>query len=387
MTRICHLFDHSAGWQERIGISQLWEGLPAKSHTACLATIDPGAALRLQLAHRSVEVLARASSCLARAPRSLAGLAYDALTGAVAVRFLSRRRIDIVHAWGVEAAWAARAAGKPMVLEVFDPVVARRQIKRFTALARPRGFAVACSCEIVRRRLIEGGLAHQLCVVIRPGVDFSLISECKRGPLREQLGLAGDELAVIVPEPGDRLSRPADVFRAVALMAHSFGGVRLILPGASAEQRHIVRQATTLPGRSPLICPSASIPFERLLSISDVLAIGARGDLSTTSIAWAFAAGASVIATAIYATAELVSNKLNGLLLKPTTKGKSLVRPMMQAFRDRAEQEKAREVARGHAYEVFGLRRYVDQHLRLYENLLNGVAPGEGIRDSAMTAV
>ncbi len=385
MTRICHLFDHSAGWQERIGISQLGQPQSGRSYAACLATVDPGAAQRLHLPYHRIEVLGRPAGCPGRTSPSLAGFAYDSLTAAVTARFVAKRRIDLVHAWGVEAAWAARATGKPMVVELFDPVVARRQIKRLGALARTRGFAVACSCETVRRRLIEGGLAPELCVVIRPGVDFSLISDCKRGPLRDELGLARDELAVIVPEPVDRAGGSAEVFWAVALIAQSFGGVRLILPGTSGEQRRIVRQAATLPGRSPLICPGTRVPFERLLSISDALAIGARGDLSTTSIAWAFAAGASVIATAVHATAELVSHKLNGLLLKPT-EGKSLVPSLMRALCDRASQKKAREVARGQAYEVFSLRRCVDQHLRLYENLLGGVAPGEGIGDSAVKA-
>ena len=53
-------------------------------------------------------------------------------------------------------------------------------------------------------------------------------------------------------------------------------------------------------------------------------------------------------------------------------------------LQDRSSQDKCKEVARGHGYEVFGIRRFIDQHIRLYENLLSGVSPGEGITDSAV---
>jgi glycosyltransferase involved in cell wall biosynthesis len=173
------------------------------------------------------------------------------------------------------------------------------------------------------------------------------------------------------------------VFWAVALIYRSRGGIRLILPGVSAERRRIARQAGTVPDGSPLIHPPARIPFERLLAMSDALVVAPRDALSTTAIAWAFGAGVAVIGTAVYAVAELVSHQLNGLLFKQVP-GKSMVPAMIRALRDRTSQEKAREVARGQAYEVFSLRRCLDQHVRLYENLLNGVAPGEGISDSAL---
>jgi len=52
-------------------------------------------------------------------------------------------------------------------------------------------------------------------------------------------------------------------------------------------------------------------------------------------------------------------------------------------LQDRASLDKAREVARGQAYEVFGVRRFIEQHMRVYDNLMSDRAPGEGITDSA----
>ena len=121
-----------------------------------------------------------------------------------------------------------------------------------------------------------------------------------------------------------------------------------------------------------------------------------------------------VIGSAVHAVAELISSNLNGLLFKQTP-GKSMAPGVSQrlgqalfgregsplversaevdpppiggsAPADRALRAKLTETARGHAYEVFGLRRCVDQHVRLYENVIRGVSPGEGITDSAVVA-
>ena len=74
-----------------------------------------------------------------------------------------------------------------------------------------------------------------------------------------------------------------------------------------------------------------------------------RGDVSTTCIAWAMAAGVAVIGAATYAVAELASHKVGGLLFKPPLRGSSAP-AVVRLLRDREAQAKAKEV-RGQAYE------------------------------------
>ena len=97
------------------------------------------------------------------------------------------------------------------------------------------------------------------------------------------------------------------------------------------------------------------------------------------------ASGSAVIASAVYAVAELIANKVNGLLFNPQS-ATHLAGAVGRLLMDRDSQSKVREVARGHAYEVFSLRRYIDQHDRLRRNLATGCAPREGIVDSAVVA-
>jgi len=109
-----------------------------------------------------------------------------------------------------------------------------------------------------------------------------------------------------------------------------------------------------------------------------------HADISTTAIAWAFGSGTVVIGTAVHAVAEMVAHKVNGLLFK-RVRGRSIVPAVLKLLGDQTAREHVREVARGQAYEIFGVTRFVNQYARLYENLLNGAAPGAGITDSAVT--
>jgi len=370
MTHVCHLFDAAAGWEQRVALRSLLDRLPADRVVNTIAAIDPSAVPPLRPLERPIHVFPRP-------------VRLDALVAPLVRNFVDQRGVDLVHAWGVHAAAAARAATeRPLVIELFDPATAQREAKLLRTVARPTGFAIICSCEIVRRRLIEGGVPPGLCVVIRPGIDFGGINRCRRSSMREQLGVAKTDTLTIVPEPVMRESGSFEAFWAAALLNHFDRGMWCIVPGASREQERIARYAATAPSRATIISPGDGHPFEELIAVSDVLIVNARDDVSTTAIAWAMASGAAVIGSAIPSVAELIVHKANGLLFKQV-RGKSEVGTLVRLLQDRASLDKARGVARGQAYEVFGLRRFIEQHMQVYENVMSNRAPGEGIIDSA----
>lgn len=373
MTHVGHLFDASTGWEQRVGVSQLMDRLPGDRYTSVLAAIDAAGARALRRLSRPIDILPRFGE--------IAALSAPAVS-----RFVERRGIDLIHTWGVHAAAAARGLPHlPLVVQLFDPLAATREIQRLRALLRPEKFAVLCSSQIVRRRLIEGGFPAELAVLVRPGVDFALINRCRRSTMREQLGLGGTERVVIVPQPLTRSGGQFEAVYATMQRNHLSGGFRVLLPGASREQRRIVHFARNLPFSAPITVPDDPFPFEELVAVSDILLITPRGDMPTTSIAWAMAAGAAVIGTAVYSIAEMIANKVNGLLFKQVP-GRSMATAISRLLMDRASQDKAKEVARAQAYEIFGLRRYVEQTMQVYENLLAGAPPAEGITDSAIDA-
>jgi len=369
MTQVCQLFDAAAGWEERVASGQLLERLPRDRFDCRLAALDPRPMCWLREFRREVTLFPRLGAAV--------------LAGPLVRRFVVRRGIDVVHAWGLRAALAAGAAGKtPVAVELFDPRLSSWDLKVLRTLARSACFAVVCSCQIVHRRLIEGGIRADACVLIRPGVDFAVINQARRGPLRGELGLSPADFVVITPPGGAADGECLEAALAAKLVDYLAPPVRIIVPGARRSDRRARRFAGSLPGDPILVHAGRQVPFEELLAISDALVVATRGDTPSTAIAWAMAAGTAVVAGAVHSVAELIANKLNGLLYKPQTDRTAAV-PVARLLQDRDAQRQSRETARGQAYEVFGLRRFVDQHARLYANLFEGEPPGDGIVDPA----
>jgi len=373
MTTIGHLFDESAGWEQRVAVTQLLERLPPDRFPQVLAVTSPAARSALRGLDRPIETFSRLASVAALAGPNLA-------------RFAAHRGIDVLHAWGAAAATVARTlSDTPLVVHLFDPCSAARSVKLLRVMAASRGFAAACSCEIVRRRLVEGGVPFEATVVIRPGVDFAAISRFRRSGLRERLGLSRAHRVIILPDVAEGSGSRLEAFMAVALQHALTPDLRVIVPGDGLEQRRIARFAATVPQPGALVATHDRYPFEQLVAAADLLLITPRGDASTTSIAWAMGAGVGVIGTAVYAVAELIASRVNGLLFKQTP-GRSMTLPIVRLLEDHEAHAKVTEAARGQSYEVFSVRRFIEQHARLYENVLAGVKPSEGITDPAMRA-
>jgi hypothetical protein len=270
-------------------------------------------------------------------------------------------------------------------LSWFEPQLTDRQARLLRTIGEHARWAIACATATVRRRLVEKGIPPDGAVVIRPGVDFGMINQARRSDLRMRLGVQLQQRLLIAPEPATRAGGQFVLFWAAAIRSFVEPDVRVVIPGDSPEQRRIARLARQIGFARHLICPGAGVPFEELVSVADVLVVASEGEVSTTSIAWAFGAGVPVIATAVHATAELVANRLNGLLLKPQPQTRMAAK-IAAILEDRAALQSVVQTARTQAFEVFSVRRYGDQYARLYENLLAERRIDDGITDAAQTA-
>jgi len=366
MPRVCHVLDASAGWEQRLALGILRDRLDPSRFPQRAASLGPTA----------IPETAR-----------LYPLGPTASLSAPALRrFFEREPVEVVQTWSVPSAAAARAASdRPLAVELFDPTAVREDLKQIRTLDERGSVAWVCASGVVRRRLIEGGVAPDRCVLIRPAVDFSRVNRVRRSPLRETLGFPREQTLILTPEPVTRESWAFEAFAAASLANHLRGETCLIVPGISAEADRIARYASTLPSRPTLLRTYDQYRFEELVCVADVLLVPATGNLSTTSIAWAMAGGAVVISAAVPAIAELVAHKVNGLLFNPKA-GCGPIVSIAKLLNQTDDFPRLREAARGQAYEVFGIRRNVEQHARVYENLLSGAAAGEGVVDSAHVA-
>ena len=302
-------------------------------------------------------------------------------------RYLRDQDIGLIHTWGVQAAVSAAAAatagGIPVVIELFDPDLSDRQANMLRSIQWAPGLGIACSTETIRLRLIEKGIEPGLCTVIRPGVDFATINTARRSDLRARLNLTPTDRVLITPEPASRRGGHFAAYWTAGVRSYLEPRLRLIIPGQSREQARIAYLAEGSGLSGFLRCPGDAFRFEELIAIADALLFPAAGDVPTTAIAWAMAAGVPVLAAAVYATAEMLADRHNALLVGPD-RPKRVALNMVNLLDDPEELRKVSETARGQAYRIFGLRRCVDQHARLYDNALNGRTPGEGIVDSSL---
>ncbi|NOX58765.1 MAG: glycosyltransferase [Planctomycetes bacterium] len=373
---VLHVFDSTCGWEQRLALTQLLDRLDPKIVETSVASIDPKHTSRLL---EGIEVF----PCPRRL--SLPTLA------APAIRSLClQNSCDIIHAWGAPAATASRAAlpdSAPIVTTVFDPGLAQPFVRMLLAAQQSGNLAVACSTERVRRRMVEQGIDFDACAVIRPGVNFKTIGAVDRNKVRAELGIPHDSLVAITPDPPSQRGCHRTALWSVLMRTHLGGDTRLIVPGRSSTTADLRRFAACSENPPAVIFACEGRRFEELLPATDVLIYAAIEDVSTTAIAWAMASSVTIVSPATYCVAEMLANDLNAILFKAedywTRRGRQICAKLDSA----KDASKIREVARGQAYEVFSLRRTVDQHRQLYENLLNQDPPATNITDAATVAV
>jgi len=241
--------------------------------------------------------------------------------------------------------------------------------------------AFACGSELLRRRLIEGGVSPAQCVVLRPAVDFALINTVRQSSLRTKLGIEPEGQAVLVSEPVSRAHAHLEAFWAVVQRGELTNKLRMIVPPGSREQARIARLAAGQLQPKMLIVPPADVPFEELIAAADMLLLPVTDDVDPTAIAWALAAGVTVIGAAVPAVTELIAHRTNGYLYNPRSQaGPTLT--IARLLQDRPDDDHCREVGRGQAYEAFGLRRYLEQTHQLYQNVTTGADASQQITDS-----
>jgi len=373
MTRVLHVFDEHSDWEQRVAVRQLLDRLRPESHDAVLATVAGQWCMKDWFGDRVVHH--------APARMGLAFLAAPSLR-----RLIDAHQIDVVHAWGesaAEAAVAARLNRCPLVVTRFDPRISDRKAKLLRTIAQGPRSAVCCSSETVQRRLVERGVPIDRCVLVRPGVDFAAINAAKNSPsIRADLGIDSDKPLLVASCPMDHSSGHEFSIWAAQLTQYIDGGYCMVVRGDSAEYDRVKRLSMAMPFHSAVEWVGTGCRYEQLLSIGAVHVVTPYDDVSSTSIAWSMAAGVPVIGSAVYSVAELIAHRHNGVLIKPR-EGPTMSVAILRAIMRIEALAKETETARAQAYEVFGVRRFVDQQLRVYENLIAGLSATDGVRDSA----
>jgi len=290
---------------------------------------------------------------------------------------------DVIHAWGPRAAslCAAMLPPRPIVVTLLDPALADDAGRRLRPMPN---ISVIAGSQVVRRRLMERGVAPERIVVIRGPVDFGAINQARNEDVRA--ALVGKQAPVVLMSgPASKAGDQFTGLWAAAIVAKVIPSLRVIMPYASPERARLQRFMCDVSMSEVIVLPPPEWPWAKLVACADAFLIPASADTCTEPIAWAMAGGVPILGAAVRSVAEILADRSNALLCKPG-EPRTMAAKLLMILEDTGLRRQITEVARGQAYEVFSARQFTENHRQVYENVLNTRPVGDGVRDTAMVA-
>lgn len=287
----------------------------------------------------------------------------------------------IAHAWGVEAASAcsARLPDLPLVLTLLHPHAARDAARWLRSF--PTDATVVVGSRAARARLVGAGVAPERAVVIRGSVDFAAINQARRQDIRQSVVGDANPVLLLAGPPSQGGGQYYGIW-AAAVLKQVYRDLRVVMPYDSREGRRLKRFALSTRIPNLLTIPDARLTWPQLVTCADVFVVSAVDEVCTEPIAMAMAAGVVVVGSALRSVAELITSGRNGLLCKPG-EPRRLASRILAAIEDEDSRRSLTDAARSHAYEIASIQQFADNYCRLYDNVLSGRTPADGVQDTA----
>lgn len=290
----------------------------------------------------------------------------------------------VLHAWGMEAATACstRLPQLPLVITLLDPEAspdAANWVQSF-----PTSATVAAGSQVIRSRLITAGVDAERVVVIRGPVDFGAINQAHRDGIRQKL-VGRAKPVLLMSGPASRGGGQYEGLWAAAILQKIHPDLKVILPYDSEERQRLLRFVERIDAPTLLAIPDSRLTWPELAACADVFVMPAASEVCTESLGVAMAARLVVVGVAVRSIAEIIADRSNGLLCK-NADAKLIAGRILTVLEDETLRDRLVETARGQAYEVFGVRAFVDNYQQLYANVLAGRQAGKDVSDTAMVA-
>lgn len=234
-----------------------------------------------------------------------------------------------------------------------------------------------------RRGMARCGVRPERIVVVRGPVDFAAINAARRAGARRAFISDKEGPLILTSGPASRGGGQFQVAWAAAILQQIHPHARFITPFDSPERDRARRLLDAAKTGAMWVEAPAEWGWAELVAAADVFVDAADASGPTEPIAWAMAAGAPIVGTAIRSITELIADHHNGLLVRDNAP-RGLAAAMLTLLEDVDLRRTLTETARGQAYEVFSARAYADNMARVYENAAERRSPGEGVRDMAM---
>jgi glycosyltransferase involved in cell wall biosynthesis len=337
---------------------------------------DPGV-----YADRARSIGARVISLGPTAPSTASAVARLARRAAKSRRFVNVLRTGqyaIVDAWMYPvsdvAALTRPLSGVPVV------ITGRRNLRGPAAALDPRTTVdrlagrmtdaiVANSAAAARDAIARERLPLRKVRVIHNGVDrIDRLEPGERDRLRAGWGAGATEVVVGCVANYREVKGLDVLMTAFAALADRYPDLRLVLVGDGPLRPHLQRLVDDLglAGRVLLHGPELDAPS--LVGAFDIVALLSRGEGLPNALLEAAAAARPIVATAVGGIPEIVDDGRTGLLV-PVDDPSAAARAIERLRIDVALRERLGAAASDHVGRSFGMDRFVQEFVALYEGL------------------
>lgn len=294
---------------------------------------------------------------------------------------------DVVHTHTAKAGLLGRRAARaleprPVIVHTFHghvlrgyfapPVVAAlAALERW--LARDCDAIVAVGARVASDlvdtfRVVERGRM----VVIDNGIDLAPYAALPtRREARAALGLDADARApcIVVPARLAAIKGHATLFGALAHEALAARDLDVVLLGDGPLRAGLERDAAQLGTGARVHFVGFVDAIERVLPAADVVVLPSINEGQPLALLEAMAAGVAVVATAVGGVPDLITDGLDGALVRPKD-ATALARRLADELDDDRGRSARAAAARQRVFRSGSIDRVVAEHLALYDRLL-----------------
>ena len=303
------------------------------------------------------------------------------------VKHFQECKYDIVHTHsskaGVLGRLAARKAGVPIVIHTihglpfheYQSAITRRfyiHMERRAGRACDKIISVA---DTMTRKALGSGIGNpELFTTIYSGMELDLFldSEKYRSPVRNELGIADDEIVIGKIARLFYLKGHKYVFEAALKVLKEFPNTRFLLLHDGILRKQFERILKQMGIRERFIfaglVPPTDIP--KYIAAMDILVHTSLREGLARTLPQAMACGKPVVSFDIDGAPEVVKNGETGYLVKPKD-SKGLAETLLNLMRDEALRKKMGENGRRLVDPIFRKEYMVEKIHELYQELLN----------------
>lgn len=351
--RVCHLLTSASTEYDLVTVARLQTGLCSHHFEQMVAAADG-------------KMLARARELTGGEVRQV-HLRMGGLVGSAGPSGFEAYRPHLVHVWGFDGSALRSLAGTQDIAVVLTSQATRELLRGRDRYIDEtlRRTTILCETSAARNAIAQAGISAAKIDVIPPGVPNTPPPD-HDAPSRDALDLPDDQPVLLTPGPPLRDEGQYQAVWATALLQQLMPGIRLIVPGNSAERLRLQRFTASFELPRLICCTGDRWRFDQLVGLADVVVAGRPSALSLLPLFRAMTAGVPVVTGDTSLARECFCDGETALLA-PHDIPTRLAGMLLRAIEDQSLRERLVSAGRELVATTYPLERFFERVESVYE--------------------